>query len=92
MLILGVFIGSHQFNIIHPDVIVISDDLRRIALIIILLRAGFGIDNDDLKKVGFTALKMGCIPGLIEGLCIAFTSMKFLNFTFVQVLSPDVNS
>ena len=62
----------------------ISADLRSIALIIILLRAGLGMNKDDLQKVGTTALKISCIPGLIEGLFIAFASMRFLNFTFVQ--------
>ncbi len=62
----------------------ISEDLRRIALIVILLRAGFRIDKEDLKKVGITALKMSCIPGLIEGLFIALASVRFLDFTFAQ--------
>jgi NhaP-type Na+/H+ or K+/H+ antiporter len=84
MLILGVFIGPYKFNALHPDIIAISDDLRMIALIIILLRAGLGINKDDLKRIGTTSLKMSCIPGLIEGLFIAFASVRFLNFTFVQ--------
>lgn len=84
MLILGVFIGPYKFNVLNPDIIAISDDLRRMALIIILLRAGLGINKDDLKGIGTTSLKMSCIPGLIEGLFIAFASVRFLNFTFVQ--------
>ena len=84
MLILGVILGPYALNWIHIDMINISEDLRRIALIIILLRAGFGIDKEDLKKVGTTALKMSCIPGLIEGLFITLASVKFLDFTFAQ--------
>lgn len=84
MLILGVILGPCALNWIHRDMINISEDLRRIALIIILLRAGFGIDKEDLKKVGTTALKMSCIPGLIEGLFITLASVKFLDFTFAQ--------
>ena len=45
MLILGVILGPYALNWIHRDMINISEDLRRIALIIILLRAGFGIDK-----------------------------------------------
>ena len=84
MLILGVILGPYALNWIHIDMINISEDLRGIALIIILLRAGFGIDKEDLKKVGTTALKMSCIPGLIEGLFIALASVRFLDFTFAQ--------
>lgn len=84
MLILGVIIGPYGFNLLQVDMINISADLRKIALIIILLRAGLGINKKDLKKVGSTALKMSCIPGLIEGVFIALASVKFLNFSFIQ--------
>lgn len=84
MLIVGVIIGPYGVNILQPGIINVSGDLRKIALIIILLRAGFGINKKDLKRVGTTALKMSCIPGLIEGFFIAFASIKFLNFTFIQ--------
>ncbi|WP_315116007.1 cation:proton antiporter [uncultured Clostridium sp.] len=84
MLILGVIIGPYGFNLIQSDIMNVSADFRKIALIIILLRAGFGISRDDLRKVGRTALKMSCIPGLIEGFFIAFASTKLLGFSFIQ--------
>jgi NhaP-type Na+/H+ or K+/H+ antiporter len=84
MLIVGAIIGPYGLDILQPDIINISGDLRKIALIIILLRAGFGINKNDLKRVGSTALKMSFIPGLIEGFFIAFASIKLLNFTFIQ--------
>ena len=84
MLILGVLIGPHGFNLLQEDLLKISSDLRTIALIIILLRAGLGINKDDLKRVGSTALKMSCIPGLVEGFFIAFASVGLLDFTFAQ--------
>lgn len=84
MLILGVVIGPYGLNLLQVDMLNVSGDLRKIALIIILLRAGFGINKNDLKRIGRTALKMSCIPGLIEGFFIAFASIKFLNFSFIQ--------
>ncbi|HZK56919.1 MAG TPA: cation:proton antiporter [Clostridia bacterium] len=84
MLILGVVVGPYGLNILQPDMILISADLRKIALIIILLRAGLGVKRDDLKENGITALKMSSIPCLIEGLFVALASIKFLNFTFIQ--------
>ena len=84
MLILGVILGPYGFNLLQPDILNASADFRKIALIIILLRAGFGVGVEDLKKVGKTAIKMSCIPGLIEGFFIAFASTKFLGFSFIQ--------
>lgn len=84
MLILGVVIGPYGLNLLRKDMMNISADLRKIALIIILLRAGLGINKHDLKRVGSPALRLSCIPGIIEGLLIAFASMKFLGFTFIQ--------
>lgn len=84
MLILGVVIGPYGFNLIQPEIMNVSADFRKIALIIILLRAGFGISKEDLKRVGAPALRLSCIPGIIEGMFIAFASIKFLGFSFIQ--------
>lgn len=84
MIILGIIIGPYGFNLIGKDILNSSSDLRKIALIIILLRAGLGLNKEDLKRVGKPALKMSCIPGLIEGFFVAFASVKFLGFSFIQ--------
>ncbi|GIW48610.1 MAG: potassium transporter [Caloramator sp.] len=84
MLILGVLAGPYVFNILDPELLKISADLRKIALIIILLRAGLGISRNDLNKVGSTALKFSCIPGIFEGFTIAFISTKILGFSFIE--------
>ncbi len=84
MLILGILIGPYGFNLISRDLLSISPDLRKIALIVILLRAGLGIKKSDLKEIGRPAIKMSCIPGILEGFTIAFISTKFLGFTFIQ--------
>jgi len=84
MLILGVLIGPYGLNLLQRNMLQISSDLRSIALIIILLRAGLGLNKDVLKNVGVPALKMSCIPGLIEGLFIALASVYFLDFSFSQ--------
>lgn len=84
MLILGVILGPYGFNLLEPSLLNASADFRKIALIIILLRAGIGISREDLNKVGKTAIKMSCIPGIVEGFFIAFASIKFLGFTFIQ--------
>ncbi|MCB2290035.1 cation:proton antiporter [Clostridium sp. CS001] len=84
MLILGVLLGPYVTNIISADILRISPDLRKIALIIILLRAGLGIKKDTLNKVGIPALKMSCIPGIFEGLSIMFVASYILGITRVE--------
>lgn len=63
MLILGILIGPYGIKIISSDIMKISSDLRTIALIIILLRAGLGIKKDVLNKVGIPAIKMSFFTG-----------------------------
>lgn len=84
MLILGVLIGPYVLNLIDPETLRISSDLRRIALIIILLRAGLGVSRTSLNRVGLTAVKLGFIPGVIEGFSIALASMIILDFSFIE--------
>jgi len=84
MLILGITVGPYVLNWLDADTLRLSGDLRKIALIIILLRAGLGISRDALNRVGSTAIKMSCIPGIVEGFTIAFVSMKLFGFTFIE--------
>lgn len=84
MILLGIAIGPFGLNWISPEMMSISADLRKIALVIILLRAGFGINRETLNKVGLTAIKLSCVPGLFEGFAIAFTSMKLLGLSFIE--------
>lgn len=84
MLLLGILLGPYGLNWIQQDLINISGDIRKLALIIILLRAGLGIKKEDLAKVGVPAIKLSCVPGVIEGIFIAIASVYLLKFSFVQ--------
>jgi len=84
MLILGVIIGPYCLNIIDANMLQVSGDFRKIALIIILLRAGLGISRKTLHSVGKTAIKMSCIPGIIEGFTILLVSMFLFDFSFIE--------
>ncbi|GAA0182474.1 cation:proton antiporter [Clostridium sediminicola] len=84
MLILGIIIGPYGLNYMNKDVLDISADLRKIALIVILLRAGLGIKRETLNKVGTTAIKMSCIPGLFEGFTILIVSSYLLGISKVE--------
>lgn len=84
MLIMGMLIGPYGLNIIDKTVLNMSGDLMAIALIIILLRAGFGIHMENLRKVGMSAMKMSFIPGVMEGLTVMFASHYILGLPIVE--------
>lgn len=84
MLILGIVIGPFGFDWINPGLMAASADFRKIALIIILLRAGLGISRESLNKVGYAAVRLSIIPGVLEGLTIAVLSVPLLGFTWIQ--------
>lgn len=84
MLLVGVIIGPYCLNLLDESILSVSADLRKIALIIILLRAGLGINRSQLKKVGITAFKLSFIPAVFEGLMIAFATIYLFGFDFLQ--------
>ena len=84
MLLLGVLIGPYGFDLLDDNLLLVSADFRKIALIIILLRAGLGISKEQLNQVGKTALKMSFIPGLIEGITIMGMAHLLLGFTWIE--------
>lgn len=66
MIITGVILGPHALNLIDASILNISADLRKIALIIILTRAGLTLNLNDLKKVGRSAVLMCFLPASFE--------------------------
>lgn len=84
MLVIGMIIGPYGFDLITQDILNISSDLRMIALIVILIRAGLGIEKETLKKVGFPAVKLSFIPGLMEGAAIILAAIVLLKFEFIE--------
>ncbi len=84
MLLLGVLFGPHVFDLLEPGFLEASSDLRMIALIVILLRAGFELSRDVLNRVGVQALLLSFIPGLMEGGAIALLGPHFLPLTHLE--------
>ena len=66
MLFTGIILGPYALNLLDPSILSISADLRQLALVIILTRAGLALDLDDLKKVGRPALLMCFVPACFE--------------------------
>lgn len=66
MMLAGILLGPHVLGLIDPTILAISADLRQIALIIILIRAGLALNLDDLRRVGRPALLMCFLPATFE--------------------------
>lgn len=66
MLLTGIILGPYVLNLIDASILNISADLRKIALIIILTRAGLSLEVEDLKKVGRPAILMCFVPACFE--------------------------
>ena len=66
MIIVGIIISPHCLNLVDDSILAISGDLRQIALVIILTRAGLSLNFSDLKKVGRPAILMCFVPATIE--------------------------
>ena len=66
MLVTGIVLGPYVLNLLDESLLGISAELRKIALIIILTRAGLGLDLSGLKKIGRPAIMMCFIPATFE--------------------------
>ncbi|WP_461811763.1 cation:proton antiporter [Faecalimonas sp.] len=99
MILTGIILGPHLLNMIDQSLLSISADLRKMALIIILTRAGLSLDLNDLKKVGRPAILMCFIPACFEILGMIILAPKLLGIstldaaimgTVVGAVSPAV--
>jgi len=84
MILTGILLGPYIFNLISPDILNISEDLRKIALIVILTRAGLSIDINDLKKVGRPAILMCFVPATFEIIAITLLAPVLLHISYVE--------
>lgn len=84
MMITGVILGPHVLNLIDPAILNISADLREIALIVILIRAGLALDLKDLKKVGRPAILMCFIPATLELAGIVLFAPLLLGISYLE--------
>ena len=66
MLLSGILIGPYVLNWLDDSILSISSELRQMALIIILIKAGLSLNLSDLKKVGRPAVMMACVPASCE--------------------------
>lgn len=84
MLFTGILLGPCELNLLDPSILSISADLRQMALIIILLKAGLSLNLEDLKRVGRPAVLMCFVPASFEILAFWLFAPSLLGITRVE--------
>ncbi len=84
ILLVGILLGPNVTGVMDPDIIAIGYDLRLIALVVILLRAGFELSRTTLNRVGVQALLLSVIPAVLEGVAITLLAPPLLGLTLME--------
>lgn len=84
MLITGIVLGPYVLNMLDDSILGISAELRKIALIIILTRAGLGLDLSGLKKIGRPAVLMCFVPASFELIGMILLAPKLMGLTVLE--------
>jgi NhaP-type Na+/H+ or K+/H+ antiporter len=84
MLIVGIMAGPFVLNMMSPEMMNVSGDFRKIALIVILLRAGFELRRDALHRVGRAAVTMSAVPAIFEIVGVTLVAPKLLHMTYLE--------
>ena len=84
MIITGIILGPYVLDLIDPSILNISADLRKIAIIIILTRAGLTLDINDLKRVGRPAILMCFVPATFELAGMLLLAPRILGISLLE--------
>ncbi|MEG3837330.1 MULTISPECIES: cation:proton antiporter [unclassified Microcoleus] len=86
MVLVGILLGPQLGNVISPEVLGAANSLRTIAVMVILMKAGLGLDREKLSQQGTVALRLGFLPAACEAISIAVAAMWLLQFDFLTGL------
>ena len=84
MLATGILLGPYVLNLLDPEILSLSAQLRQMALIIILLKAGLSLDLEELRRVGRPAVLMAFLPATFELLAYVIFAPWILGLTRVE--------
>lgn len=82
MILAGISLGPQLSGILTPEVLNSAGSLRTVAVMIILMKAGLGLDQEKLKQQGSVALRLGILPATCEAIVIAVGAIFLFNFDF----------
>ncbi|MBE9125566.1 MULTISPECIES: cation:proton antiporter [unclassified Coleofasciculus] len=80
MIGVGIVLGPQVGNVISPEVLEAADNLRMVAVMVILMKAGLGLDREKLRSQGSVALRLGFLPAAFEAIAIAFAAIWIFQF------------
>lgn len=86
MILVGILLGPEGLNRISPGVLANASELRKFAVMVILMRAGLGLDRDKLKQQGSVAVRLGFLPAMCEAIAITVTAMLLFQFDWTTGL------
>ncbi len=86
MVLAGILLGPQVGDVIGSEVLASANALRAIAIMIILMKAGLGLDREKLAQQGSVALRLGFLPGTCEAIVIAVVAMWLLDFNLLTGL------
>lgn len=84
MLITGIILGPYVLDLLDSSILGISSELRQMALVIILIKAGLSLNLKDMKKVGRPAVMMAFLPAVFEILAFVLFAPRFLGINMVE--------
>lgn len=84
MLLTGILLGPHMLNLLQDSILSISGELRKMALIVILIKAGLSLNLNDLKKVGRPAVMMAFVPATFELLAFVIFAPMILGINRID--------
>ena len=84
MLLTGILLGPHMLNLLQDPILSISGELRQMALIVILIKAGLSLNLNDLKKVGRPAVMMAFVPATFELLAFVIFAPMILGINRID--------
>ena len=84
MIFTGVLLGPHMLDLISPEILGISADLREIALIVILVRAGLSIDMSEVRTAGRPALLMCFVSATFEIAAVTYLAALLLGVSYIE--------
>jgi solute carrier family 9B (sodium/hydrogen exchanger), member 1/2 len=85
-ILVGILLGPQVGNVIDSSILETADRWRTVAVTIILMKAGLGLDRDKLAQQGTVALRLGFLPAAMEAVAIAIAATFIFNFDFLTGL------
>ncbi|NJN72182.1 MAG: universal stress protein [Limnothrix sp. RL_2_0] len=86
MILVGIALGGAGINLLNANIVESLDGLRAIAVMVILMKAGLGLDHEKLRQQGSVAIRLGILPGLCEMFVVAALAVWLFNFNWLTGL------